>query len=571
MLFSPIKMVMNRWLWIFTVWYVLFATLPAVAAQPDAGTILREFKEPPPPSRHETKPSSEPHISPSDDKTGIKIRVTGFDFEGMTLFSREELQEELADFLGKELTMRQIEVAVQRIVSFYAKRGRIVSAFLPRQEVKDGRILIKIIEGKLGSVTIDPKSKSRLRPDLALGYLLRENKSGEIINKDSLESAIRLLKGLPGVSASTTLLPGKERGTSDLVLRLADAPFFSGSLDGDNHGSLSSGEYRSAVALSLNNPFGYGDQLSLRGQTSIKNNYGSLAFSIPVGIAGARLSISCSYLHYDLGGELQLKGDAVTAGGSFSYPILRSQAFNLSGQMGYDFRRLYNEAGGLPLSDKLLHSGSIGLSADASDRLLGGGFNSLYVGLGGGDVDPSAVRSDEAQDKAGPKRAGLFRKLTFNASRTQTIKENSTSFSLSINGQYAHKNLDSSEQFGLGGVYGVRAYASGEGNGDTGFVLSAELRQMLHKTLNVALFYDFGWIRQNTNPWSGWNAGSDLHNEYALDGVGMGLNWTPASWCMVKGIVATRISSNPGADPAGKDADGTKREPRFWLQALVSF
>ena len=562
---------MNPVVWIVMGWCILATVLPATAAQPDAGTILREFKEPPPPFRQETKPSSEPPMSPSDDKTGMKIKVTSFDFEGLTLFSREELQEELADFLGKELTMSQLEVAAQRIVSFYGKRGRIASAFLPPQEVKDGRVRIKIIEGTLGSVTIDPKSKSRLRPDLALGYLLRENKSGASINKDSLEAAVRLLKGLPGVSASTTLLPGKERGTSDLVLQLADTPLVSGSLDGDNYGSLSSGEYRGALALSLNNAFGYGDQLSMRGQTSIKTNYGRLAFNMPVGVAGSRLSLSSSYLHYDLGDDLQSKGDAVTVGGSFSYPILRRQAFNLSGQLGYDFRWLYNEARTIPVSEKRLHSGNIGLSADASDRLLGGGYNSLSLGFSGGNVDLSAVQTDEAQDKAGPKRGGLFSKLTFNASRTQTIAENKTSLSLSINGQYALNNLDSSEQFGLGGVYGVRAYASGEANGDTGLVASAELRQMLLRTVQAGFFYDFGWIRLNANPWNGWNAGMDKPNEYTLDGVGMGLTWTPASWCMMKGMVATRISNNPAPDPAGKDADGTKREPRFWFQASISF
>lgn len=561
---------MNRILLILIGLLLVIAAGPAAAAPPDAGTILREFKEPPSPPRRETKPPS-PQVSPADDKAGIKIRVTGFDFEGLTLFSQEELREELADFLGKELTMSQIEVAAQRIVAFYSKRSRIASAFLPPQEVKDGRVRIKIIEGTLGSVTVDPKSKSRLRPDLARAYLLRENKSGGSINKVTLETAVRLLKALPGVSASTTLLPGKERGTSDLVIHLADTPLLGGSAEGDNHGSLSSGEQRGALALNLNNPIGYGDQLSLRGQTTIKNNYGRLAFSIPVGVAGARLSISSSYLHYDLDNELQSKGDAFTAGASLSYPISRGKIFNLSGQLGYDFRRLYNEARGIAVSDKPLHSGSIGLSADASDRLLGGGFNTLSIGFSGGNVDLSAVQSDEALDKAGPKRSGSFGKMTFNASRTQTIRENSTTLSLSINGQYAFNNLDSSEQFGLGGVYGVRAYASGEANGDTGFVVSAELRQTLLDTIQAGLFYDFGWIRLNANPWSGWNAVSDIRNEYALDGVGLGVTWTPASCCTVKGIVATRISGNPGADPTGKDADGTKREPRFWVQASMNF
>jgi hemolysin activation/secretion protein len=556
---------------ILSVLLLLAAAEPAAAAQPDAGILLREAKEPPSPARQETRPPSKPLIPSIDDKTGIKIRVTGFSFDGNTLFSREELQEELADFIGQELTMSQLEGAAQRIVSFYRKRGRIASAFLPRQEVKDGRVLIKIIEGTLGSVTIDPESKSRLRTDRALGTIVRENKSGEPINLDTLESAIRLLKGLPGVSASTTLLPGKERGTSDLVIHLADTPLFSGSLDGDNWGSLSSGEYRGGMTLNLNNPLGYGDQLSLRGQTSIKNNYGRLGFSRPVGVAGARLSLSSSYLYYDLGDGLQSKGSAVTGGGSFSYPILSRQVFNLSGQLGYEYRWLYNEARGLPLSDKRLQSGSIGLSADVSDRLFGGGFNRLSIGFGGGTVDLSAVPSDETQDKAGPKRDGLFGKFTYYVSRTQTIKENRTSLSLSINGQQALKNLDSSEQFSLGGAYGVRAYSSSEATGDSGFVASAELRQMLLETIQIGLFYDFGWIRTNTNVWSGWNSGSSKPNEYTLDGVGLGLTWTPTTWCMIKGMVATRISSNPGADSTGNDTDGTKRVPRFWVQTSIIF
>ena len=38
------------------------------------------------------------------------------------------------------------------------------------------------------------------------------------------------------------------------------------------------------------------------------------------------------------------------------------------------------------------------------------------------------------------------------------------------------KNLDSSEQFSLGGPYGVRAYANGSSSGDSGWQASLELR-----------------------------------------------------------------------------------------------
>jgi len=550
---------------------LLISVLPVVAAQPDAGSILREHRDPPPSVLPEKKPVVAPPPLPAGDKSGTIILVKGFYFEGLSLFPAEELYEALADLVGKELTMGQLEVAPQRVIAFYSKRGRIASAFLPQQEVKEGRILIKIIEGKLGTISIDPASRSRMSQDVAMAYLQRENKSGMTINMEALEAAVRLLKGLPGVSASTSLLPGKERGTSDLVLKLADTPLITGSLETDNQGSVSSGEYRGAATLNLNNPFGYGDQVTLKGQSSLKNNYGRLAYSAPIGVAGSRMSFSSSYLHYDLGGELQSKGDAFTAGSSFSFPLLHRQAFNLSGQIGYEFRWLYNEVYGAAINNKRLHNGTIGVTADMNDQFLGGGFNSFSIGLGVGNVDLSAVSSDEAQDRSAANTSGLYEKLTFNLSRTQTIIQDRTTLSLSLYGQYAFKNLDSSEQFGTGGFYGVRAYSSGEGSGDSGFVTTAELRHLINSTLQAALFYDVGWIRQHSDPWDGWNSASNIPNEFFLDGVGIGLTWTPAEWCMVKGIIAERVRDNRGANLQGKDSDGTKREPRFWFTASIIF
>jgi hemolysin activation/secretion protein len=46
----------------------------------------------------------------------------------------------------------------------------------------------------------------------------------------------------------------------------------------------------------------------------------------------------------------------------------------------------------------------------------------------------------------------------------------------SFSGQRASKNLDSSEEFFLGGPNGVRAYPQGEGAGDEGWLSRLELR-----------------------------------------------------------------------------------------------
>jgi len=57
------------------------AFVPALAAPVDAGTLLREFREPPALPRQELKFVPEPAPPADAGKEGIKIRVTGFDLE----------------------------------------------------------------------------------------------------------------------------------------------------------------------------------------------------------------------------------------------------------------------------------------------------------------------------------------------------------------------------------------------------------------------------------------------------------------------------------------------------------
>lgn len=132
---------------------------------------------------------------------------------------------------------------------------------------------------------------------------------------------------------------------------------------------------------------------------------------------------------------------------------------------------------------------------------------------------------------------------------------------VSLSGQQAGKNLDSSEKFLLGGPYGVRAYPQGEAAGDDGFVFTAELRyrvpQAAVDSLELVALLDHGESRINHN------AFAPGDNTRKLSGAGIGINVASDSGWLLRSAWSWRT----GHEPATSD---TPRSGRGWLQ-LVKF
>ena len=133
------------------------------------------------------------------------------------------------------------------------------------------------------------------------------------------------------------------------------------------------------------------------------------------------------------------------------------------------------------------------------------------------------------------------------------------------NGQFAGKNLDSSEKFGLGGANAVRAYPGGEAFGDQGYVLNLELRQPLPKwwdsqpgQMQLSGFIDTGTVTLNKSPIVTGN------NRRTLSGIGLGLTWDDPGSFSVRMFYATKV----GNAVATSIPDSPSR---VWLQAVKYF
>ena len=91
---------------------------------------------------------------------------------------------------------------------------------------------------------------------------------GDIVANAPLERRLLLLSDLPGVAVKSTLVPGSEVGTSDLLVDLVPARRVTGSIDADDAGNRYTGYFRLGGSVNLNEPFGIGDVASVRGLVS---------------------------------------------------------------------------------------------------------------------------------------------------------------------------------------------------------------------------------------------------------------------------------------------------------------
>ena len=167
----------------------------------------------------------------------------------------------------------------------------------------------------------------------------------------------------------------------------------------------------------------------------------------------------------------------------------------------------------------------------------------------------------------GTNGTGNFSKLRYAFSRLQAVTD-SLSVYLSLSGQFASDNLDSSEQLYLGGPHGVRAYANEQGAATQGGLMVLEVRQNLPYQLQGTVFYDAGAVQTwKSNDFQG----APDYNNYLLQGMGLSLDWLGAKDLRVTATLAQRIGALPEAAAQHLTANGGTSQNRFWLAATRYF
>ena len=259
--------------------------------------ILPQWPEQkPPPLAPRVEPT--PPLQKPPQTPGLKAFVREIRIEGNTVFSAGQLSEVTSPYLNRELTSADFESLRRALTLYYVDRGYINSgAVLPDQQLRDGTVTYRIIEGRLTDIDVEGNrwlDKSYYRDRIFLG-------AGPPLNINSLLERLQILQQDDRIARMRGELgPGLEPGESELKLDVRESLPFSVSMGVNNYQSSNVGEVRGFTTIADRSLTGRGDTLSFSyGGSEGSNPQIDAWYSIP--ITASDTSLLVRYRKNDFG------------------------------------------------------------------------------------------------------------------------------------------------------------------------------------------------------------------------------------------------------------------------------
>lgn len=403
--------------------------------------------------------------------------------EGNTLLPEQVLIDCVRAFEGRPLTVEELQAAAAKVQEMYVRRGYATTrVVVPPQEVKDGIVRLRVLEGRVGAVTVEGNRYFSTEHN----YLPYLPSTGEPLNLDTLKRNLRYLNVHPDIKADAVLTPGKEPQTTDVVLHAAERHPYHVSLRADNAGAGQMSSARAYLTLQYDNLFDRSQILLVQAGTtpwdwSQLRQY-VISYYVPLAPLGGPLGHSITaYAGYSSAASqavselFTLGGKGTVVGAQYNLPLpdigdvvedltLGAEYQQTETVIGMDVTEIKNEVRSLPLSARW----------SASCR-HNDGVTSGYLGVRWQrdgllcDFDRSAY----AREREGAGTSFLIG--TVGLQRLQHLGRGWTC-SLRAGAQLADDQLLPSYQLGLGGYDTVRGYRQRAAVGDEGLNAGLEVR-----------------------------------------------------------------------------------------------
>ncbi|MBD2212724.1 ShlB/FhaC/HecB family hemolysin secretion/activation protein [Nostoc linckia FACHB-104] len=485
-------------------------------------------------------PPPNPEAIPTDIAGTIK--VTNFEVEGSTVFSKQELDAATEDLINKPLSFTQLLQAAERITNLYTKgcndsRSKIPcyinsGAYIPANQtfnVEGGTVKIKVVEGRLENIEIKGMrrlSSNYVRSRLALG-------ADKPFNLKRLLEALQLLQLDPLIqNIKAELGNGLSPGGSVLAVTVTEAKTLSAQVNFNNNRQPSIGSFERQIQINQANLLGFGDGLSVAYANTDGSDSVNASYQIPLNAKNGTLTFNYSYATSEVIEKpfdiLDIKGTSQEYGITYRQPLILTPTKEFALSLSATHRD--SDLGFLEaLVGERLPFPSPGTDENGRTRATILRFAQDWTQRSSQEV--FAARSqfslgidalDATINSTGPD--GQFFTWRGQAQWVRLLAPD-TLFIARGDIQLADRALLPSEQIGVGGQPTVRGYRQDQLLADNGFLASVELRYPILRVseirglLQVTPFIDFG------TAWNTTNAGRDPLTTNTLASVGLGLLW----------------------------------------------
>lgn len=483
-------------------------------------------------------------VQSSAQEASESFDIQRFQIEGNTLLRNDELDAVVQPFTGKGRVYGDVKRALEALRQRYVASGySVVWVVAPEQDLDRGFVTLRVIEGRIGTVSVEGNrfyDDENIRASLPA---LRENTSPRAgdISADS-----QLGNENPAKQVDVVLRPGAEPGVVDAVVDVIDVAPFKAFMTFDNTGNRQTGEYRLGVGVQHANLFNRDHVGTLSYVTSPdKANQVSLysaSYRLPLYSLGDSMDFIAAFSDVSAGttqtvaGPLAFSGQGTVYGARYNQLLERRGVYSHRVVYGLDYRAYKNScslgvfgaAGCGPAAvDVTVRPVSVTYSGNWNQP---GRITDFYVGLTqnlpgaakGHESDFNAARPDLSGASGAPAN---YRILRFGGSTVGAFESN-WQVRAALSMQYSPDALVSGEQFGVAGATAVRGFLEREVARDSGYFANLELYSpnlvgtMVpgEGNLRGLLFYDVAMAANNPLP-------GELRQKVSIASVGAGLRW----------------------------------------------
>jgi hemolysin activation/secretion protein len=420
--------------------------------------------------------NSREEIQPKGDVAVSGLRISAAP-EFYTI-RHKDFEKLIAPYFGKPIDEPTINQLQTDIIIYYRRSGHpLVDVVYPEQESVGGGVLqIFILEAKLGRIAVEGNKyfdtntfigEIRLRP-------------AQPVDTRKLAEDIDWLNQNPARNVDAAFRPGAKLGESDLVLRVNDRFPLRGFVGYENSGPRLAGEDRLLAGMNWFDVFGQDHRFSYQYTTDVDFEFihaHSVTYDIPLpwrhtfSLLGGYVDSKADFGNN--AGPVALEGSSWQASARYQIPLPRIRSYSQDLSFGLDLKQFNNnfEFGGATLATKVdvvqflaSYRGAI------SDRYGRTSFG------GEGYWSPGGITANNRNSAYAGLRNNSTADYLYSRFSLQRETQLPGGFSWLVRGaaQAASGNLQSSEQFGLGGYSTVRGYREREANGDHGIYLSNE-------------------------------------------------------------------------------------------------
>ena len=452
-----------------------------------------------------------------------KFLLRGVVVTGATVIPPEQLAASYRPYLGRQVSQADLTTIAQAIGELYRAAGFHLSrAIVPPQDIADGRVRIRVIEGSITDVTLkgDGAEQFGVRP--LLDPVLAEHPS----RLATLERQLLLINGRPGVRITDSAIEeiGGPTGSFRLVLTLKTWHVYT-SQGLDNLGSAAVGPWQAYAAAAFNSYLRPGDTLAVNLSTIANDprelGFGRIAYDTPVGTDGLRIGGSALFSEVHPGDDRRLTNDntrteAYEIHGSIVPVQSQRSTLTLTAAAGFS-NVSENDVFGPIYMD---HIRAVSLTSAYRLKDEFGGTNYATTTYRQGlDIFGASQFGDNFVSHFGA--APNFSVLDFYYTRYQTLND-AWSARIVMASQTASGPLYTSQQFYLGGAAFGRGYGAAEISGDNGLAGSFELRFDRHPNFRYLAGYQlYGFVDAGAV----WNDGYRVGDGLALTSAGGGVRF----------------------------------------------